>query len=775
FAASHIFWRNRSPLPTGLTPNLELMPCVDAAQEAEAIGRRVKSLLLDGVSSGEIAVVYRNLSGIATALQAAFNEFGVPLNSIQHPSLAGSAVCGFLLSVLDAVTDWPRTEIAGILTSPWFRPEGMPDPALADAFPLLSRLAQIVAGQHEWHVRVESLADRIERKQGEEIERLVRKMPDAQAAVEALRTGLRLLDEKTGAIPVKATVAQFAAAMDGLVEDLGVPNAVRRYLNVEIAASEAAALKAFRNLLGAMAAWHEGDPERIPRAEFAMRLRRAVQETSYEPESRASGVACIDAAAVRHMRYDYVFFGGVNEGETPAPPQSNAIYSDVDLEALREAGIVLDDKRVHSARELLLFHHVLESPRKRLVISWHALSRRGQEKLPSPYVADLREVLGGALTVHKAALDACAPPPEAVASWRDLRNVALQRQSPDPTEPLLNRARVGAAIERARHGSAPFDAFDGRIADETLRATVAAQFGEGHVFSVNQIETFAACPFRFFIERLLDVDETEIPEAEFDARVRGQILHAVLQAFHERFRGIPAAAIPAKQACAAMAEAVEEQFGAKAHWSRTAPRGVFAVERQRLEQTLDRYLHIERDRAETQWRPEHFEAAFGPDRGGSRDPLSTDQPFTLSTDAGPVPFAGRIDRIDLSEAGARIVDYKTTLSVQLKDIKEGRSLQLAVYALALEGLLMSGTECAEACFIQPGSKDRREALGRNEKKFAWNERRIVAMESIARAVTAIRDGRFPPVRGSDDACKFCMGAGICRWEETRIERKKAAP
>jgi len=769
FATSNLFWRDRPCLPEGLEADLELQPCSDTVQEVETIGRRVKALLLDeAVAPDEIAVVFRRLGDVAGLLRSVFGEFGIPCNVIQPPTLWDSAVCTFVLSVLEATASWQREAVVDVLTSPWFAPRD----AHADAVPVLSRLAQVVAGFEEWQTRLEAFAARLASGAGEDVEGLLRRMPDAREAADALIERLGTLERLGRLAPAHASARYYAEALDRLLDELGIEDALDAFAIPTIREFEVCALAALRNVLGQWQVWDASEETAFTRGAFVARFRQTLQETTFKCRPPDNAVACLDAQSIRHLRFDYVFFGGVNEGETPSPPPSNAIYSEEDLEHLAEAGISLEGKRVHGEREALLFHHVLDVPRKKLCITWHALSRRGQDQHPSPYVSHIVELFPDCpLRGPAPAADAFVPPPGRAACWRDLRNAAFHH-TPSLRDALaepFGAVRRAAEIEAARHDRSPFGIYDGVFADASCVRRVATQFGDEHLYSVKQIETYRACPFGFFVERLLGIEVAEVPLAEFDARVRGTILHDVLQRFHERYRGKAVDEVPLDEAARAMAEWVEDVFDERSWRSRTAPHGVAMVEKARLQTQLERYLHIERERRETQWKPSHFEVGFGraapghPDAAG-HEPLTTSAPFPLDTRQGPVLFSGRIDRIDRAGAEGRIIDYKSGAVPTLKDIKTGLSLQLTIYALALEEFLDRDTSCAEADFLPVGRK-------RRKRPDDWRQREATAREAVADCVEGIRAGRFPPTP-SEGACAYCRARRICRYEPGRVQRKE---
>ena len=211
-------------------------------------------------------------------------------------------------------------------------------------------------------------------------------------------------------------------------------------------------------------------------------------------------------------------------------------------------GITLVRKTEHLNRERLLFHHILNTARTHLQVSWRTLSRDDRPASKSPFIADLLglfpentdQVLG---PPPRPAV--VAPAAGAIASLRDMRNHLLARAATGrteafaPFEPELAFCRALAAFEAQRFKASPFDDADGALTDTECVAAVATRFGPHHQFSVDQLETYAQCPFMFFLNRILAVDDVEIPVSEFDARVRGTLMHRILQRFHERYRGVP--------------------------------------------------------------------------------------------------------------------------------------------------------------------------------------------------------------------------------------------
>ncbi|HUW61654.1 MAG TPA: PD-(D/E)XK nuclease family protein [Candidatus Bathyarchaeia archaeon] len=768
YAAASIFWRDQPmPPPKNLQRDLEIIPCPDAVEELETVCRRIKKLLIDGTAApGEIAVVYPVIGVRGTTVRAVFGEFGIPVRVLTPPLLWESSVAAFVLALLEAMDEWQRETVVDVLVSPWYLP-GRPH---VGAIPSLARAALITSGAEEWRSRLEGVAARIEHdgQSGTSLDRI----PDAANALDALMAAVDALRAHDKAFPRQATAREFVDALKLLLHDLNVAEAVRAYPVAEIKAQEEAAFEALLHLLDVWRQWSR-DIERAPRAAFTAEFRRALQEVGFHPPQPREAVVCLDAQGVRHLQFDYVFFAGVNEGELPGPPHISAVYSEQDIENLARSGIELEGRYAHIEREMLRFHHVLCSARKKLVISWRTLSPRGQEDHPSPYINDLLELFPAeSLQAPMPRSTDFVPPLDGAFSWRDVRNAAFSAHSEDAAalRPKFPRIELAAQMETARHDTSSFGIYDGVLSDEKILEQLRTEFGPEHVFSVNQLETYAECPFRFFVERVLGIEKAEAPTGEFDAIVRGNILHDVLQKFHLAYYQVPASLVPRKQASAALDELIEEAFRRHARRTVNSPPAVVEVEKRHAKNLLLRYLHNERVNQETQWKPTHFEAAFGKACGESQCSVTVPQPFHLDLACGPILFAGRIDRIDLHDAKkdtSRIIDYKTSQVPQAKAVKEGRSLQLAVYALALEQLLMPDTQCAEAMFLSIGKNERRR-LTRHE---SWDKCADLCT-SIGRYVEGIRAARYAPAPADpDNACAYCSASRVCRYESGRIERK----
>lgn len=769
FVSSHLFYRDAFPESRGLASNVRLWACHGARDELERVARSIKRLALDGSGALDgIAVVHRDFRGVRPLLEDVFSEYGIPARFVESPGAGASSVVGFVRQCLDAMGEWRRDAVLDVVCSPWF-PHGAGD-GLERLFAMAAREAGVISGYAEWRRLVLRFRGRFESGEGEELARLRKRFPGLGAACTALLGALKMLREAEGYLPATGTCRGYVEGVRRLMDRLGLEEAVGRCGLERVREVEAAGLELLSGVLGSLGRW--SDERRLGRSEFAALLERCMASASVQLPRRADGVWCLDVESVRRLEFEHVFFIGLNEGVTPRPPDQNAIYSEADLDELRKIGIDLEGRWTHLNREALLFHHVFDAARRGITLSWHETGPDGRTRGPSPYIEDVRRALPHVeVERHGSGLDVVAPPLAGAMSWRDVGNRLFAVRSPARRR-LGGRfaaATAGEAAESERQERGDFGVYDGVMKSEAIREELAARYGPGCVFSVTQLETYADCPFRFFLERLLDVEAPREADEGFDYRVRGTILHDALEAFHVRYRGKAISEIDQCEALEAMEDAADRAFERLAWRSTGVPEAVMEVERRRIGAALRRYVLIERERDEGHWKPSYFEAAFGPARGEARDPASVETPFVLDTGSGPVAFWGKLDRIDVDGTQARIVDYKTTLSADPKGIKEGRYFQLAVYSLALEGVLLAEKECSEAWYVRVGSEKRLEALNKAKE---WEDRREAAVGAVGAAVAGIRAARFHPTTRKEP-CSWCPNSKVCRYERGRVERKSS--
>ncbi len=787
YAAEHLMPReriskeDREKATTRLEANIHLLPCLDGQHELETVARAVKTHILEeGAAPGRIAVAFREFASVAGPLREVFREFGIPCRVRHRPSLRESAVGIFVLRLLEAVNGWERAALVDIMASPWFQPEGVPGPQ--DAAPALAREANHIAGRKEWFEGLDWLEKRFDRDEDADDDgpgRLPLSGEEAGVALAAMQSRSRMLARLDDVLENRGSVKAHAVALAGALKECRIGQGLASLSDEPHRRAEQDALLSMARLVETL---HDADRtgESISRAAFAGMLSRAMDGESHAWPGDRAGVWCGEAGGLRHASFDHVYYCGANEGVAPRPPSSNAIYPQTDVERLRGGGVELNGAAEHSSMERLLFHHALCAADKSFTVTWRMQGTDGREALPGAFVAELRDLLGDHTVAPRPRAESMVPAPEKAACLRDAANARFLNNCPRlgaAFDAVLAEACGALAVERSRHSGAEFDEYDGVLADARMVAWVAERFGGGHQFSVSQIEKYLGCPFSFFMRHVLGIDDLREPAEELEPLVRGTLFHEAMRLLQESFPRMSAAALLAAhgpELPAILDAQLLAAFEGNKWRTSPVPGALLAAERARMARQLLRFLKRTAELLGDDYKPAHAEAAFGRTRGPRGATLRVPEPWVFEQDGLRAQFSGKIDRIDLAGGErARIIDYKTGAVPGNRDIYEGIDLQLTVYQWAVSQLLLPGVVCDEAWYCSLTKNADADATGRSAKRMKdqWAGREKAARESIARAVSRIRSGDFPPdphnLENPD-----CPDAG--RFQKTRIARKHAA-
>ena len=152
---------------------------------------------------------------------------------------------------------------------------------------------------------------------------------------------------------------------------------------------------------------------------------------------------------------------------------------------------------------------------------------------------------------------------------------------------------------------------------------------------------------------------------------------------------------------------------------------------------------------------------------------AAERPVTLTlADGRAVRFAGRLDRIDETPYGARVIDYKSGGGgTERNRIKERLSVQLPVYRLALRQASDAGYATITCVYRLITRRGGFEDLDLPEDEEA-SERRLG--ELIAGAVALVDAGLFP--RTTRQRCEYCdvrYACGVSAWARARKREHEA--
>ncbi|HEX5470342.1 MAG TPA: PD-(D/E)XK nuclease family protein, partial [Lacipirellulaceae bacterium] len=561
---------------------IEIVEATGNQDEIVQIARRVKCLLTGTPAEkptrpGEILVVFRSLTDVAPRIREVFDRFGIPYSLDAAPPITASPLIKTLVQVLLLdQEDWRFRRVVSVVTSNSISTFDGDARCAAD---WLVRDLQIASGRSALLNRVQSLATD-STAPADRSDHLQRRVTAAAAAQPALLELAAALD----ALPTKATPTQWCDALARLGTSLSISptfaneSASRSVRLVEgrsdthdgprpsttqgvppdfdsaawniVAASFAA--------LERLDAWIDQPPRELSRGDLLTTLRDII---THEPLPRthaeAGRVRILDTLGARNTSARHLFLAGMSEQafpstERPGRLATDAEYHELEHKAHRQTHCSATASATRAQAEMLLFYEMLGRAQESLTISYSALDDKAQALPPSPYVIELERVLGsdGLKRIQRAKPQlspiASATTAYSIPDWRiqavaraidkdaDARPLAAIFACPE-TRPLAGAIDAGLRIVHARAHGQSFGAAEGLLTSSAIAARLTERFGPKHTWSVSQWETYATCPFRFFMEVVLDLEPLGDLVLETDFARRGSRLHDVLAAFHRQW------------------------------------------------------------------------------------------------------------------------------------------------------------------------------------------------------------------------------------------------
>jgi RecB family exonuclease len=584
----------------------------------------------------------------------------------------------------------------------------------------------------------------------------------------------------------------------------------------------------------ALAAWLNRCPPELDRRAAVEALVDIIGSDRVGSSGDESGyVRVLSAESVRSLRIPYLFLAGLSEKAFPAPDREDRLYSEADYVRLIDAGLPLVARSERTREEMLLFYEAATRATKRLYLSYPALDDAAQPLFPSPFLSEVEEAFGKGAIPRTEQKDLSPIPREdelfcqfdfrvkAVATALD-GNVALlaglmqrgrggdeetgrqgnQRGlvSPTPPLPLSPSSSLAAGLELIyqRQDRDSFGPSEGMLQSAAARSALSEEFNPQRTFSATDLERYAGCPFRFFLERILKIEPLEDLALEFDVLERGRVVHDVLSVFHKAVNarlGRPGSPLEVEEAefQTLLAAAIRDSLPAEPR--NPVQAALREVDRRLVVEWLSHYRE-QIEKYDALWKDfsgpmaaELFEVSFG--RSGEAPP-STDLPLEFVGEKETVRLAGRIDRIDTGIVAGHnvfnILDYKTGRSIRLtpESIAAGTTLQLPLYAIAAMELILNDRGPypwrAGYWYLRDDGFKPRQAMkmyedidGRIELDPKWEDIRIGLRDTVLGLVRSLRAGRFPVCSADEHCTGHCPFRTVCRINQVRSLEKTWRP
>jgi RecB family exonuclease len=481
--------------------------------------------------------------------------------------------------------------------------------------------------------------------------------------------------------------------------------------------ARAAVLAELDALAGAYQA-HDDEPR--PPEELAAVIHHALEARTFAPRRGTAGVHLVDRVAARFGEFDHTHIVGLVETDWSDRGAGNIFYA---ASLLKSLGWPQDADQ--SRAEFAGFRDLLNVAARSTRLSRFELD--GDAIVgPSPLV----DILTG------------VPLASGVAGER---------------RPVFTDELIAAGLR-------PIE-LEGDVADwlalRHARPPLSARAYTGFVsprapgpYRVSRVDRYVHCPFKYFAESVLRLDEERDELSGLSPLERGTLLHSIFERFYTAWQAQGGSAITAAligEAADLFERIVRESLAGLEPGDR-------ALEETRLLGSL-----VSRGVGERVFELEADSHVAVRDRWLERDLRGTFSfPLLSGLDTRPIEIRGKVDRLDLLDDGSlRVIDYKLG---QMPDLES--STQIAVYAHCARQVLEAadgGTYPISAAMYFAFGEERRldgRVGGANDTAAAVAAR----AGDFAAAVGRIEAGEFPPQPRRPSECQSCGYAGVCRKE-----------
>lgn len=677
---------------------VRIVACPGEPAEAAEVARQVLRCADQGGERLSVSVLLRGAREMAGLLAETFERAGIRCYMREGLPLAESVTGRVTLTLLElAAGDAERAAVVdflGLAQVDW--PSGLS----ASSLDRLSRQAGILEGPRQWKARLAARADRLHRKAQRSEDETERRTCERDAVLCTTAAGF---------------LGEFSYEVEGLASCSSWDEVARRLRSLvnRFAPTDDEGAGPVLEVIDGLGRLDVTGVRPAPGRVRWVVGRQLAQQSLKRERFGHVGVCVSSIMGSRGTAADVVIVPGLVEKKFPRHVPEHSLLTELDREALGQVASQLRCgelplQKDRPKEERYLFRIALGSARRAVVLTYCRLEQdTGRPKIPSRFVADVCGALGagettaglkeapaanGGALIRRVPLNRRAWGPEDMKLALDAfeYDAAVFAGSGGAYRSLAYMAAISdffgraARMERARWGARDFGPYDGKIGATDLLEDLQQKHSRfGSAISPTRFETYAQCPFAYFLTYVLGIEEVEAPSEEFElpAMERGLLVHDLLRLlYEERLKGRPLGELSPQdiEAATGRASRMLDELG----WVHaTNHPAAWAAERERTLDELRSLLAHERDR-HGEAAPGFFEYEFG---------MASEAGYVLQLGRGAsVGFRGRIDRVDALPGGAiQVVDYKTGKGSGLRNntLLGGRQLQLPIYLLAAAELM----------------------------------------------------------------------------------------
>ncbi len=786
---TNLFKPNRNEANMKMADKIYLLKTTDRKNEIVSIAKIIKEKIIkDNVQPANICLVFNDITKYSSIVKNVFREYEIPFNLTDRISLDKSLPVTAIISLLEVVDkNYFHANIFKALQNGFIQ---FPFLDIHNLYRTSSEL-KITIGKNNWLNAINDAIKNIETNDSFNEFEEIKKLKNYNRAKKDFKKLVEFLEPFSEKMKPTDFVAKLKNILNktNFTSELLTSNESSQESNIKAVTLFFQTIEEIFYLLEK----DKSAESTYPLNYFLNQLKTACKSARFNvKEKHGYGVLVTSVNEIRGLKFDHLFLAGLVDAEFPVKYSPEIFFS----------GSFAKGENNHMVKERYHFYQTLCSWNKNLYLSLPKTDGK-KDLTESSFITDFKKLF--ALSeVNLSEVE------NKIFSQEELQNfIGSQLKSSNKVKfqeldfsNKIDIEKVALTVEveesRKENEKSVFNGFlNEKSHDDKFNLTEKLKNKleklTERVYSVSQLETYAKCPFKYFVERTLKIDEVEEPDEEIDSLLMGNIVHRILFQFYSRIKGRGIVITNCndvvfgdlKKELFEIAENVFLSYNFDAQVNFIHCEKVFGFTGKEEDSILYKFLEYERDKNDD-FEPSFFEVSFGLKSSFESDEnLSTDEPGKIHS----IEIRGKVDRVDVEESTNRIgiVDYKLGgAKPSLNEMKDGLSLQLPVYLKIIKDFLIEkyGEDYSPVfmsiySLVYNNKKFGKQFVSLSRKKDAdfaelIDELIEVTANHVKNYVGKISKGIFNLSQLQDrenKVCRFCNFKSVCRVADSVSQLK----
>lgn len=755
------------------TKNIFKFTGFDVRDEVETIAKIIKQKVYENpdLDLSKICIAIKGISNYSNLIREIFYKYGIPVNVTDRYYLKNALPVISIVRLLDLIKkDYFYEDLFYVLRSSYFDFSDIDVQNLREALELIKitqgkeRILNSIISRIEY---LNSLSEEEFPSKEKEISKLTKAKEDFQKIIELLEP-----------LRVKQTPLEFVENLKSLISQLKVYEKIfaiklpiKKDINLTTYSKDVRALNLFEEILEELTYTFEKlnlHHQSLSFEQYYDFITSAIFGTRYNIKERwGYGVLVTSPDEIRGLSFSILFLPGIENGVFPSR------YTPL---------IFLEEKFIRNERQKLLedrylFYQCLNAFEDELYLSYPEQDEK-KEKIVSDFLIELNKICEIS-DFDKSLLENFVFSQSELFekfSIQDLSNLKFDNKN--LFEKIKNVKetieRIQKRIQNQTDGIGK--EYGGIITDSDLLNNLYNEI-LNRPFSITELETYAQCPFKYFINYIIQPEIEEEIEEDLQRNEFGIIIHQILYRFlnnlkNENRNFYEELKSNREQLSVELKSIAKDIIKV---YERLNPFFFLTEEiilgSEKIPSILDKFLELELSRIDDvlNYIPQEFEKSIS---------------AHFNIDNLEFQLRGKIDRIDVNTTNSsfKVIDYKTGEPPSKRDYFDKISFQLPLYLLLVQEYFKSinqNLQIDDAEFMKLSQNTKK----KDSTKITSFRNNIIenadvlielnsTLKTVAELIIKIRSGKFNLTtveRFEDRICKWCNYQGICRIDVIKKE------